>query len=146
MDLKDSRDLKSLVIRVGSVFYMECFPKDGVVPKSKDDKSRYKYLVIVGIDDDGNYIAASLINTDINKRLARIIEHYQFEIHPEQYEFLDGKCRYVDCYKMIIFDRRRILRDAGYIGYIEEGDIYEMRELMKSSPLIDQYTIEKFNL
>jgi len=146
MNIKDNRDLKSLSLRVGSVFYMECFPEDGVVPKVKEDKSRHKYLIIVGIDDAGNYIAASLINTEINKHLAKIIERYQIEIRPEKYGFLGDKCRYADCYKIFVFEKERILRNADYIGYLDEQDMCEVRTLLKTSPLIDAFTIENFNL
>lgn len=146
MRLDGIQELKRLAINVGSVFRIECFPTDGVVPKDKEDKSRFKYIVIVGIDEEGNFIGASLINSQINERLRHLIAQYQKEINADSYSFLEGKSRYVDCYKIITIKKQRILDDGEYIGNLKDEDICIIKELLKTSPIIDQNTIARFDI
>lgn len=58
--------LKKAQIRVGSIFRMEFYPKDRVMPKGEQAIGRTKYFVIVGVDAKGNYVGVSLINTNVN--------------------------------------------------------------------------------
>lgn len=146
MQLGDIASLKTIAIRVGSVFRIECFPKDGVTPKNTEDRSRHKFIIIVGIDSEGDYIGATLINSDINKNLFYRIAQYQIELSSERYQFLNGKNRFIDCYKIITLDKKRILSDAKYVGSINTEDIKKIRELVKTSPIIDNNTIREFNL
>lgn len=146
MRLDNIQELKRLAINIGSVFRIECFPTDGVVPKVKEDKSRFKYIVIVGIDKEGYFIGASLINSQINERLKHLIAQYQKELDADNYSFLEGKSRYVDCYKIITIKKQRILNDGEYIGNLDSEDICEVRELLKTSPIMDQNTIAQFDI
>lgn len=146
MKLGDLSALKGLTIAVGSVFRVECFPEDGVTPKGEGDTSRHKYIVIVGIDKAGNYIGATLINTNINENYKHIIGKYQREIHPERYKFLGGQSRFVNCYEMKPFPKERILEKATFIATLEEEDMQAIKELVKSSPITDRITIKRFNL
>ena len=58
-----------MVVKPGSVFRMRFFPQDGIVPKDASDTWRDKYFVILGKNDEGDFVALSLINTEINEHL-----------------------------------------------------------------------------
>lgn len=109
MDLGSIGSLKELSIRPGSVFYMRFYTEDNVVPKFAGDGHRDKYFVILGKDSDGSYIALSLINSEINSNLKSRIGLYQHQIKQEDYYFLQGKDRFVDCYSIKEVSASRIL-------------------------------------
>lgn len=73
MQLKDIESLKTMQIRAGSIFKVVFYRKDGVMPKGFGETSRLKYFVIVGVDEEGNFVATSLINTSVNINLAHVI-------------------------------------------------------------------------
>lgn len=146
MALGDLSALKALSVDVGSVFKMTLSPKDGIKPKKDGDISRDKYFVIIGKAQDSVIIGSLLINSEINDRLFTLIGPYQHCIYPDQYEFLNGKERYIDCYKIKEFEYIRILQDAEYIGHIDSNDIYEAINLSKSSPANNNQTLKKFDL
>lgn len=146
MQLGAIETLKGIQIQTGCVFRMTLYPQDGVVPKGHDDTSRTKYFVIIGIDDNGDYVGISLINSNINARLCNTIRDYQLCIYPDKYEFLGEHERYVDCYSLKEIERTRILQNGDYIGYIDEDDIEKIRTLLKSSPVIDDMTIQKYSI
>ena len=146
MQLKEIEALKNAAIRVGSVFKMVFYPKDGITPKGESAVDRTKYFVIAGIDSEGNYIGAAIINTDINLNFAHEIAPYQHCIYPDKYAFLNGKYRYVDCYKLREIEKQRIANKAEYIDCLDVDDIDKIRMLLKSSPTTDPCTIEQYNL
>ena len=91
MTLSDLEALKGLSIQRGSVYFMRFYPSDGVRPKNPGDKYRDKYFVILGKDDEGNLVALSLINTEINESLYNRICPYQHLLYSSDYSFLKGK-------------------------------------------------------
>lgn len=138
--------LKNFQIRIGSVFRMTFYPQDRVTPKGQGAQSRIKYFVIVGIDANGDYIGASLINTNVNINFAAKIAPYQLCIYPDKYEFLDGKYRYVDGYAIKQIKKERIPNEAEYIGILEDDDIEKVRELLRKSPAMDTRTLRQFGI
>lgn len=146
MELGNIEELKALSVEPGSVFRMEFFPSDGVVPKDDGDDSRYKYFIIIGKDAEGNYIALTLINTEINKKLEARIGPYQHMIFAAEYPFLKGKDRYIDCYKLKEVTIERIINDAEYIATISDTLLKEIKRLAISSPTIAQVTIDQYSL
>lgn len=146
MALGDIDVLKALSVEPGSVFRMELFPTDGVVPKDNNDDSRYKYFIIIGKNAAGNYIALTLINTDINPKLQNIIGPYQHMIFASEYPFLNGRDRYVDCYKIKEVTTERVINEAEYIANVSNSFLEEVRKLAISSPTISQATIDQYSL
>ena len=145
MLLGDDSALKGAMIRPGSVFRMTLTEEEGITPKG-GSSTRVKYFVIAGIDEEGNYVGVSLINTDVNVHLARIIAPFQLCIYPDRYSFLNGKYRYVDCYSIKHINRSRILQEAKYIAQLEETDLDEVKRLLKTSPTMDPRTIRQYGL
>ena len=146
MALGDFSTLKALSIDIGSVFKMTLTPKDGIKPKNEGDSSRDKYFVIIGKTEDSVIIGSLLINSEINGNLFNKIGPFQHCIYPDQYEFLNGKERFIDCYKIKEFKSDRILSNAEYIGRIDSEDIYEAIKLSKTSPANNNQTLQKFDL
>ncbi len=141
-----SNKLKSMSVTVGSVFKTTLYKSDGVKPKKAEDLSRDKYFVVIGEDESSYIVGVLLINTNVNSNLARIIAPYQHCIYPDVYEFLDGQCRFVDCYKIKTIDRNRILSDASYVGIINEDDMQRIAELAKGSPGNLPDDLDRFNI
>lgn len=138
--------LKMMQVRAGSIFKVVFYREDGVMPKGFGATSRTKYFVIVGVDEEGNFVATSLINTSVNMNLAPVIAPYQHCIYPDRYEFLDGQYRYIDCYMVKILSQSRIMKEAEYIGVLEEGDLEKVRSLLYRSPVIGKDIIETFHI
>lgn len=146
MELGDIDVLKAHAINVGSVFKMRLYPEDGVKPKNEGETYRDKRFVIIGKAQDSVLVGSLLINSEINGNLFTKIGPYQHCIYPDQYEFLDGQERYIDCYKIFEFDFNRILDTGDYVGQITPNDIGEAIKSAKDSPVNNAYTLKKFNL
>ena len=145
MQLSAIKALKEASIQVGSVYKMTFYPHDGITPKGEHATNRDKYFVVVGIDSEGNYIGVSIINTNVNINFARSIAPYQHCIYPNKYDFLRGQYRFIDCYKLRELEKERIVSDAEYIACLDSEDINRVRQLLKTSPTIDKYTIEQYD-
>ena len=146
MDLGDINALKELSIRSGSVFYMRFDPKDNVVPKFAGDEYRDKYFVILGKNSDGSYIALSLINSEINVNLKTRIGLYQHQIKQEDYSFLQGKDRYLDCYNIKEVSVSRILELGEYKGVLNDDDLAKVIELVNTSPVVSVAMLKQYAL
>ena len=146
MLLGEIENFKEGQIKCGSVFKMVFYPHEGVKPKYHDQESRTKYFVILGCDSENVYVGVTLINSEINKKMARIISQYQHCINSEKYDFLNGKSRYIDCYNIKSISKLRIIKEASYIGYIEQDDLTQVCQLLRQSPVIDARTLQQFGL
>ena len=141
-----SKNFKALLLKRGSVFQMELFPKDGVVPKKEGDKSRNKYFVVLGVDGEKISVCSTLINTDINRKMFNWIAPYQLKINAADYEFLNGEDRYVDCFTFFEIDYERILESAEYKGAINEEHMVEIVKLLKTAPKVKANKLIKYGL
>lgn len=144
--METSKALKILSIQKGSVFRMELKPTDGVTPKHLGEKSRDKYFIIVGIDKGKITVCSTLINTEINKKLFNIIAPYQHQINASEYEFLNGRDRYINCFRLIELDYNRIIEEAEYIGIIKPELLQELLSLLRKSPQIKPEQLKRFQL
>ena len=147
MNLGDfSSQLKGLSITPGSVFRMILFPKDGVTPKNEGDKSRTKYFVVIGKDKDSILVGSLLINSEVNANLINAIAPYQHCIYPENYSFLGGKYRFIDCYRIKELQFNSIIESAEYIGTISDADLNKAIVLTNASPVNKPHTLMKFGV
>ena len=135
---------KALSIKPGSVFKMTFYPEDGIVPKNVGDKSRDKYFAIIGIDQDSVLVGSVLINTEINPKMFMKIATLQHRILPDDYDFLGGKERYIDCSSLFEIKYDRALYDADYIGILKEDDLSEIIRLTLTSPFIKKGKLKKY--
>ncbi|MDE5606440.1 MAG: hypothetical protein K2I68_03970 [Bacteroidales bacterium] len=141
---KFSLELRRLTLKRGSVFKMTMFRQDGIVPKGENSTSRDKYFVIIGTTDDSVLIGTVIINTDINARLYNKIASYQHQLKATDYDYLDGKDRYVNCYELFEFSYDRILDKAEYIGLVEEPDMDYIIHKLQSSPAIRKGILRRY--
>lgn len=146
MTLSDLEALKGLSIQPGSVYFMRFYPSDGVRPKNPGDKYRDKYFVILGRDDEGNLVALSLINTEINGSLFNRIGPYQHLLYSSDYSFLKGKDRYVDCYQFKDVSVLRIVQYGEYIGTLSEEDMKAVLGLVAASPTAIPARLRQFSI
>lgn len=146
MELGDVQALRSLVLKVGSIFRMTLLPEDGVIPKNPGDVDRTKYFVVLGVDDDSILVGSVLINSRINDRLFNIIGPYQHRIIQEDYDFLTKAESYIDCYRIKEIGLDSILSDAEYIGVLEEADVADVMSLAVSSPANRKLVLKKYHL
>lgn len=145
MEFKDfSMDLKRLSLKRGSVFKMTMFREDGIVPKGKNSVSRDKYFVVVGISDDSVLVGTLIINTEINTNFYNKIAPFQHRLKAEDYGYLGGKDRYVNCYELFEFSTDRIMEKAVYIGIIENIDINGIIDKIQSSPAIRKGVLRRY--
>lgn len=133
-------------LAVGDIFKITLFPTDGVKPKNDGEKSRTKYIVIVGIDDEKILVGSVLINSKINEHLFSIIGPYQHRILPENYIFLTKKESYIDCFKIKEIPYKRLLDSAEYIGSLSEDDFLQISKLIVSSPANKKHILKKYLL
>ncbi len=138
--------MKEMAVKPGSVFRMRFYSQDGVVPKDVKDTSRDKYFVILGKNDDGNYVALSLINTEINENLKQRIGAFQYQINSSDYEFLNGKDRFVDCYDMKEVASERIIDQGDYAGLISEADMNAIIKLVNYSPIVSVAKLRRYGI
>ncbi|MBO7083018.1 MAG: hypothetical protein J6W30_04160 [Bacteroidales bacterium] len=146
MEIGELRPLREMAVCTGSVFRMRFYPQDGVVPKEVGDTSRDKYFVILGKDNEGGWIALSLINTEINENLKQRIGKFQYRISSAQYEFLNGKDRFVDCYDMKEVASIRIVDQGDYTGLINETDLKAIIKLVNDSPIASVAKLKRYEI
>lgn len=146
MEIGELHPLKVLAVKSGSVFRMRFYPQDGVVPKDEGDTSRDKYFVILGKNNDGNYVALSLINTEINENLKQRIGAFQYQISSSDYDFLNGKDRFVDCYDMKEVVSERIVEQGDYAGLISETDLKAIIKLVNNSPIVSVAKLKRYEI
>ena len=129
-------------LKVGTVF-------DIHDPYSFDEK--HKYSIIVGISEDGFYIATVFINSEINVSAinsAKLVA-LRYEIRKAQYSFLK-RDSFVDCSHLE--DRLQItlldqLNSAGRIlGKIRAIDLNKIINLVLLAPSIQPHYIKICNI
>ena len=141
-----SSKFKGMSIQPGSVFRMTLFPKDGVTPKNEGDKSRTKYFVVIGKDDESLLVGSLLINSDVNINLVHAIAPYQHCIYPKDYAFLGDKYRFIDCYRIKVLSFDQIIEDGDYIGTISAVDLDKAIDIANASPVNKPLTLKKFGI
>ena len=146
MDLGNLSDLKEMAVAPSSVFRMKLYPEDGVVPKNASDESRNKYFVILGKDENDDFIALSLINININENLKLRIGAYQHQIKSSDYAFLNGTNRYVDCYDIKEIKKEKVMESATYEGFLNQEDMDAVIKLANKSPIISDAKLKQYQI
>lgn len=141
-----SAKFKGISIQAGSVFRMTLFPKDGVTPKKVGEKSRIKYFVVIGKDEESLLVGSLLINSDVNINLVHVIAPYQHCIYPKDYAFLGEKYRFIDCYRIKELDYNQIVEEGDYVGSISSTDLNIIINLANASPVNKPLTLKKFGI
>lgn len=85
------------IIEVGNVYRLHLGKEEDVKEKHIGDDGRNKYIIILGTSEKELLCGAVLINTNIKEGLPQHIKDRHVLIKAENYAFLKGKDRYVDC-------------------------------------------------
>lgn len=142
-------DLVQSSIRRGDVYRMKLTTNEGITPKNKGDKDRNKYFVIIGKDAAGNAIGFVVINSEINAKTPTILKPFEYLISAQQYDFLEGKDRYVHCSELKEIKKERfadlfdIDKNKGTIG---DEDLKHIIDLLKRSPKVTPKQLKRFDI
>lgn len=135
--------LREQAVAIGSVLKMEMFGDDNIRPKA-GHFTKIKRFVVIGISED-NFVAALLINSDINQNLFNRIAPYQHQIFSEQYDFLDHDS-FIDGFLIREFSIDRVVSNSTYLGRIEKSDLDESIRHACDSPVAKKYLLKKYGL
>jgi len=133
---------------IGDVFRLKFEPKDGIVPK-RDDDSRNKFFVILGIDDAGTAFGFVVINSIINQHLPLERKNLHYQLKASKYSFLEGKDRFVDCsdFKQISKIRFTELFVGNSLrGKIDDEDLQYIKDAVVSYEDAPKKILKRFGL
>ena len=145
----DKSKLIASTIKVGSVYRMKLTAAEGVIPKKKEDTSRNKYFVVIGIDKEGNGIGFVLINTEINPNLTEEVKLLHYPILHKNYPFLENTNRFVDCNKIKRITREKfdsLFSVDSEAGQLNEEDLNFIFCTIKESPTITTKELLKYGI
>ena len=131
---------------VGDIFRITLFPEDGVHPKNPGDRSRTKYVVVLGIDDESMMVGSVLINSKINDSLFARIGPYQHCIYSSDYSFMTKGESYIDCFRIKEISVSRLSSAGIYVGKFSERDIEAVSELAAASPANKPAILQTYHL
>jgi hypothetical protein len=124
---------------IGDVLIGEFFKEDGITPKS-GDHSRTKMFIVLGKDEDGNYICGVVINSEIKTRNPES----QYPLHPHLHTFLKHNS-FVNCDNLLCITIKRI-SNFKKIGKIVISDMELIRKTVIDSKVIKGKLKKKYNL
>lgn len=146
-DLLSDVSRNSLIeIKIGSVYRMKLNQEDGVIPK-KGDNSRNKYFIVLGIDEENNVIGHVLINSNLNSALPQTLRDLQYPLSCEDYAFLQGQSRYVDCSDLKKMTKTRFYHlYKGVYGEVNEEEIELIKGALKDAKTISPKDLKRFGI
>lgn len=127
------------MISIGDVLLGEFFLSDGITPKN-GEPSRKKMLVILGRDDNDNYICGVVINSGIKNRDFTS----QYPIKVSEYDFLVHNS-FINCDNLLSIDIKRA-RNFKMIGKINAFDLELVRKTVVESKVVKGKLKKKYNL
>lgn len=131
-------------LKVGDVHMLVLDKRNGITPK-EGDKTRNKFFIVLGFDNDGNVIGGLVINSNINHRLPSIITDYQLPVTVEQCPFLRHNS-YVNCSRLITAERSKFDRST-YRGEIKDYNLMEqIVGTVKESPTANKKMLKDFGI
>lgn len=112
-------------IEVGNVYRLHLGDEEDVKEKHIGDSGRNKYIIILGTSETEMLCGSVLINSEINKGLPQHIKDRHILIKAENYAFLKGKDRYVDCssIKEISYSKFQKFFERSFKGKMLENDM-----------------------
>lgn len=136
-------------IQEGAVYRMRLGKDEGVKGKEATDDSRNKYFIVIGEDTEGNAIGFVLIDTEINKNIPQRRKDAHYLILAKDYEFLEGKDRYVDCSNLKIISHEKfssLFNKQTIKGTMKEKDINMIKKYLRLYKNIPVALLKRFGL
>ena len=122
------------MIKLGEVYRIRMDKKDGIKPQGTDTY-RYKYIIVIG--HDGKSLYGVVVTNTRDNHLVPI--NFQYPLKHQGYN-----C-YVNCYKLHEISSERLTQNC-YQGSISDDDYELIVGCVKTSPLVYDTLLEKFNL
>lgn len=140
--LKNLRtSLQKDCMKPGSIFKMDLTPEDGM-KLEKGKKSKPKYIVIVGIKEDGTMLVAPTINS--RPAPTPMLEQYQYPLYPKDYKFLDH-ISYLNCAHLFPLPTERV--EAGrYIDHLKQHDLELITQCILEADTTSPKIIRIYNI
>ncbi len=131
-------------INVGDIHLLKLDKSNGITPKN-GDKTRDKFFIVLGFDEEGNVIGGLVINSNINYNLPTAITDYQLPVTVEQFPFLEYNS-FINCSKIIIAKKSKFTKDT-YRGAISDDEMLELIiDTVKESPTVNKKQLEEFRI
>lgn len=150
-DFLSSQDKHKLLmpnVNKGDIFRMNLTPKEGVIPKHKEDVDRDKYFIVIGKTDNNSLIGFVLINTSINNGLEQKLKDLHYPISGSKYPFL-GKNRFVCCSELKEITEKNFIErydTNGRFGTLDNEDMQLVIGALKESPLVTPKQLKRYGL
>lgn len=144
---KQMQQLAGHTIHPGEVYRMKLTLKEGVTPKDKDDVSRNKYFIVMGVTSDGCLVGFVLINSEINPYISVRARESHYKIKAEDYPFLQ-RDRYVCCGELKEIESTEFFNrfKGNIIGKITEEHLEIIRSMMAMSANIPVKILKEYKI
>lgn len=135
--------LKADTIKSGDVFLIPLEQSNGVL-LANNQKTRNKYLVVLGIDSEEVVYGGVVINSKINKNVPIAIQDSHYPIKKCHHDFLEYDS-FIDCSKIMPVGKSNLLRHD-LVGKIRSIDMDLVFETVRDSKIIKNRTKKEFGL
>ena len=134
-------------VKPGEVYRMKLTREEGITPKNPGDESRNKYFIVMGTKSDGSIIGVTVINSEVNRNIPKLLQKYHYPISADKYPFLE-KDRYVCCNRMLPIKTEKFFSSTNktFVGTIDEVDLEIIRAIMADSGLIPVALMREFDI
>lgn len=130
-------------VKQGDVYFVAMDAKDGITPHD-GHSTRNKFFIVLGFDGEGNVYGGVVINSQINKNLARRIADFQYPIRSDKYPFL--RCNsFVDCLKLKTTSLAK-LTNSKFVGSLDAEDLELITGAVVESPMEHPARLRSFGL
>lgn len=137
------QDIANFNLEVGNV--IKCFTSHTNPPKEKR-------FVILGVNENGDYVGFVFINTNVNFNIINSQEllDLQYPVKNKSNDYLDHDS-FIDCSELFEFDRQTlyellIKEPERALGKVSPEDLEILFGLVKSSPIIEPKILKKYKL
>lgn len=137
------QDIANFNLEVGNV--IKCFTSHTNPPKEKR-------FVILGVNENGDYVGSVFINTNVNFNIINSQEllDLQYPVKNQPNDYLDHDS-FIDCSELFEFDRQTlyellIKEPERALGKVSSEDLEILFGLVKSSPIIEPKILKKYKL
>lgn len=137
------QNIANFNLEIGSV--VKCFTNHTKPPKEKR-------FIILGVNDEGNYVGSVFINTNVNFNIINSQEllELQYPVKNQPNDYLDHDS-FIDCSELFEFSRQDlfnllIAEPERALGKVSQKDLETLFRLVKSSPIIEPKMLKKYKL
>lgn len=135
--------MKPVDVKVGDVFRVTMNKANSITPH-EGDKSRDKFFVVLGFDEDGNVYGGVIFNSLVNLNLPPFIQAMQHAIKKGSYGFLSHDS-YIDCSSIKSVRKTKLLKSQ-HVGTLKTVDTIDVITKIKSNTRISKIELKRFGI